>query len=67
MVAINDETGVWMLKGDTLVRIESSGITSTGLTDAEVDEWMIEVSGHSPQLVAEVRAILDFQADSADS
>ena len=27
-----------------------------------VDEFLIEVSGHSPQLVAEVRAILDVQS-----
>jgi N-hydroxyarylamine O-acetyltransferase len=67
MVGINDETGVWMLKDVALARIESSGVTTRELTDAEVDEWLIEVSGHSPQLVAEVRAILDFQAESADS
>ena len=67
MVGINDATGVWMLKDNTLARIESSGVTSTAMTDTEVDEWMIEVSGHSPQLVAEVRAILDFQEESDDS
>ena len=66
MAGINDETGVWMLKDNRLARIESTGTTSTELGDAEVDEWLIEVSGHSPQLVAEVRAVLDFQAESAD-
>jgi len=67
MVGINDETGVWMLKDKVLARIEASGTTSSRLTDAEVDEWMIETSGHSPQLVAEVRAILDYQAERAKS
>lgn len=67
MVGVNDATGVWMLKHNTLVRIESSGVTSTECTDADVDSWMADVAGHSPQLVAEVRAILDFQRESAGS
>lgn len=67
MVGINDATGVWMLKDNKLARIEAEGTTTTELQDSEVDEWMIETSGHSPQLVAEVRAILDFQVESAES
>ncbi|MEZ5246203.1 MAG: arylamine N-acetyltransferase [Acidimicrobiales bacterium] len=67
MAGINDEAGVWMLKEGRLVRYESSATTSRELSDAEADEWLVEVAGHSPQLVAEVRAILDFQAESADS
>lgn len=67
MIGINDDTGVWMLKENRLARIEAAGTTTTVLTDAEVDEWAIEVAGHAPQLVAEVRAVLDFQAESAES
>ncbi len=66
-VGINDASGVWMLKGRTLARIDADGTTTRTLTDAEVDEWLVSVSGHSPPLVAEVRAILDFRAESADS
>jgi N-hydroxyarylamine O-acetyltransferase len=66
MIGINDDTGVWMLKENQLARIGDGGATTSRLTDAEVDEWAIEVAGHSPQLVAEVRAVLDFQAESAE-
>lgn len=66
MAAINDASGVWMLKGAGLARIDASGTTTRQLTEAEVDEWLVEVAGHSPQLVAEVRAVLDVQAGKVD-
>ncbi|MDG2028386.1 MAG: arylamine N-acetyltransferase [Acidimicrobiales bacterium] len=62
MVGINDETGVWMLKDNSLARIDDTGISTRQMSEGEVDEFLIEVSGHSPQLVAEVRAILDVQS-----
>lgn len=66
MVGINDDTGVWMLKDNGLARIDASGTSTRQLSDAEVDEWLVDVSGHAPQLVAEVRAILDVQAGKVD-
>ena len=65
MAGINDADGVWKLKDGLLARFDAGGVTTTELADAEVDEWLIAVAGHAPQLVAEVRAILDFQAESA--
>ncbi len=66
-VGINDADGVWLLDTTTLTRIDASGTTASELTDAEVDEWMIETSGHTPQMVAEVRAVLDFQAEQSQT
>ena len=66
-VGINDEDHIWSLRGNVLAGMSESGTSHRELTDVEVDEWMIEVSGHSPQLVAEVRAILDFRAESPGS
>ena len=66
MAAINDEGGTWMLKNNELTRIDRSGTSGSTLTDAEVDEFLVGTTGHLPQLVAEVRAILDFQAESPD-
>ena len=57
-VGINDATGVWKLRGSVLTRFDEAGVTSRELSDREVDDWLVEVSGHAPQLVAEVRAIL---------
>jgi N-hydroxyarylamine O-acetyltransferase len=58
MAAINDESGMWKLRNGTLTRIERSGPTMTSLTASEVDDFLIEVTGHAPQLVAEVREAL---------
>jgi len=66
-VGINDASGVWMLKQNKLARIDATGTTTSELTDTEVDEWMIETSGHAPQLVAEVRAIVDFRAENEET
>jgi len=61
MASINDESGRWRLRNDTLTRIESSGTTVRLLSDSEVDRFLVETTGHSPQLVAEVRSVLDFR------
>jgi N-hydroxyarylamine O-acetyltransferase len=61
MASINDESGRWRLRKSTLTRIESSRTVVRSLTDAEVDRFLIETTGHSPQLVAEVRGVLDFR------
>lgn len=65
-VGINDAGGVWRLRSTSLVRFDADGITTRELSEPEVDEWLVEVSGHAPQLVAEVRAILDVQAGKVD-
>ena len=67
MAGINDDTGVWMLRNGTLARFDASGTTTSGLTAAEVDEWLVEIVGHSPQLVGEVRAVLAAKAETAES
>ncbi len=59
MAAINDASGSWKLRNGTLTRVERSGTTVTSLTDTEIDEFLVEITGHSPQLVAEVRGALD--------
>jgi N-hydroxyarylamine O-acetyltransferase len=61
MASINDESGRWRLRNGTLTRIESSTTTVRSLTDTEVDRFLVETMGHSPQLVAEVRRVLDFR------
>ena len=66
MVGINDDAGVWMLKDNGLARFDADGLSTRHLADAEVDEWLVDVAGHSPQLVAEVRAILDVQSGTVD-
>ncbi|MDW3221218.1 MAG: arylamine N-acetyltransferase [Acidimicrobiales bacterium] len=58
MAGINDDRGVWMLHGNGLARFDADGLSARELTDAEVDEFLIDIAGHNPQLVAEVRAIL---------
>lgn len=66
MAGINDDAGVWMLKDNGLARFDADGLATRDLTDTEVDEFLVEVVGHSPQLVAEVRAVLDVQAGKVD-
>jgi N-hydroxyarylamine O-acetyltransferase len=67
MAKINDASGTWWLKDGELTRIDRSGTTSSKLSDAEIDEFLVETTGHLPQLVAEVRGVLDFQASDPDS
>lgn len=55
MAAINDATGTWMLNKTTLTRIDEAGTTSRELTVAEVDRFLIDTCGHSPDLTARVR------------
>lgn len=61
-VEINDADGVWLLQGNVLHRVAAGGVTVRTLLDAEVDEWIVEVAGHSPQLVREVRDVLVARA-----
>ncbi|MFT5203950.1 MAG: N-hydroxyarylamine O-acetyltransferase [Candidatus Aldehydirespiratoraceae bacterium] len=65
MAGINDDTGVWMLKDNSLARIDATGTASQALTNAEVDEFLVGTAGLSQPLVAEVRAVLDFQLEQA--
>lgn len=58
-VGINDGSGVWKLRDGVLARFDDSGVSTRPLTAPEVDEFLIDVVGHSPQLVAEVRAVLE--------
>lgn len=62
MAQINDESGSWLLEDGVLARIDRSGTTCTTLTDDETDEFLVGTVGHSAQLVAEVRAIIDLPA-----
>lgn len=57
-VELNDAHGVWLLEGNTLHRVTAEGRTVRTLLDAEVDEWIVEIAGHAPQLVREVRDVL---------
>lgn len=59
---INDESGSWLLKNGTLARVDRDGVHTSELSDAEIDAFLVDVTGHAPQLVAEVRAVLEVQA-----
>lgn len=58
----NDADGVWLLRGRTVVRIDETGSTSRELTDAEVDEFLVEEIGYVAPLVAEVRGVLSARS-----
>lgn len=61
-VGINDATGVWLLKGTSLTRLDDTGSTMQSLSDAETDDWLAGTAGFSRQLVDEVRMVLDYRA-----
>lgn len=58
MTAINDSTGVWMLKDNALTRIDESGNTTRTLTTDETDDFLINVFGYSNRIIAAVRSTL---------
>lgn len=59
---INDEGGSWLLNNTSLARVTRTGVDVRELNDAEIDEFLVETTGHLPALVAEVRAVLEVQA-----
>lgn len=64
---INDESGSWLLKNSSLARITRTGVVVRELTDTAIDEFLVSTTGHSPALVAEVRAVLEVQAGRGPS
>lgn len=56
MAAINDPTGVWMLKDSILTRIDESGSTTKTISASEADEFLIDIVGCSPRIVALLRS-----------
>ena len=63
MCHTNDAGGVWMLRNGSLTRFDAEGATKRAVSDDEVDRFLIDHGGHSPQLVAEVRAV---EAEAGD-
>ncbi len=62
MAQRNDESGVWILNGDSLARIEASGITRRSLTGDEAEAFLVDTLGFSNAIVERVRAILSKAA-----
>lgn len=54
----NDADGVWVVRGRMLTRVTATERRTRELSDAEMDEFLVDGLGYTPQLVAEVRGVL---------